>query len=151
MAEFEEKFLVINWKYLKNAKDAKQQLLIDRLKRAVKYLQMHKIIPDNKYYVCNQDEPYAQKVIDIILNGENQKAVPVETEVSPHAQKIIDELEQERDKWKSECNMYSQAWQRELGGKVYNKTHFIDALVITTRAMKNKLEAFEEVAKKEFR
>ena len=27
----------------------------------------------NKYYVCNQDEPYADKVIQIILNGEDQK------------------------------------------------------------------------------
>ncbi len=73
MKDYEEKFLVINWKYLENAKDAKQQLLIDRLKRAVKYLQMHKIIPDNKYYVCNQDEPYAPFVIDIILRGEELK------------------------------------------------------------------------------
>ena len=29
--------------------------------------------PDNNYYVCNQDEPYAQKVIDIILEGETKK------------------------------------------------------------------------------
>ena len=28
---------------------------------------------NQKYYVCNQDEPYAKKVIDIILNGEQQK------------------------------------------------------------------------------
>jgi len=28
---------------------------------------------DNEYYVCNKDEPYSKEVIDIILNGENQK------------------------------------------------------------------------------
>ena len=28
---------------------------------------------DQKYYVCNQDEPYAQKVIDIIIEGETEK------------------------------------------------------------------------------
>jgi len=29
-------------------------------------------LPNNEYYVCNQDEPYAQKVIDIILEGEDK-------------------------------------------------------------------------------
>lgn len=28
---------------------------------------------NQKYYVCSQDEPYAQKVIDIILEGESEK------------------------------------------------------------------------------
>ncbi|MCK5541688.1 MAG: hypothetical protein KAI40_03275 [Desulfobacterales bacterium] len=28
---------------------------------------------NQKYYVCNQDEPYAQNVIDIILTGESEK------------------------------------------------------------------------------
>ena len=28
---------------------------------------------DQTYYVCNQDEPYAQKVIDTILQGESEK------------------------------------------------------------------------------
>ena len=68
MKEFEEKFLVINWKHLRHTKDAIKNLHIDRLKRAVQMLEMDGIIPDNKYYVCNQDEPYAQKVLDIILN-----------------------------------------------------------------------------------
>jgi hypothetical protein len=27
----------------------------------------------NKYYVCNQDEPYADKVLEIILQGEQDK------------------------------------------------------------------------------
>lgn len=28
---------------------------------------------DNEYYICNKDEPYAQKVLDVILQGEDQK------------------------------------------------------------------------------
>ena len=29
--------------------------------------------PYPKYYVCNQDEPYAQEVLRIILDGEKEK------------------------------------------------------------------------------
>jgi hypothetical protein len=28
---------------------------------------------DQKYIVCNQDEPYADKVAELILGGENEK------------------------------------------------------------------------------
>ena len=73
MADYEEKFLVINWKYLQDTGDALKNLHIGRLRRAIQQLEMDKILPENKYYVCNQDESYAQKVIDIILNGESQK------------------------------------------------------------------------------
>ncbi len=83
MAEFEEKFLVINWKYLQDTGDALKDLHIGRLKRAIQQLEMDKLLPDNKYYICNEDEPYAKKVIDTILNGENNKANPVEAEVKP--------------------------------------------------------------------
>ena len=31
---------------------------------------------EQKYYVCNQDEPYANKIINIILEGEKLKCVP---------------------------------------------------------------------------
>lgn len=65
-------------------------------------------------------------------------------------EKGISELESDRDEMKKECNMYITAWQRELGS-LYAKSHLIDALVITTRAMKNKLQAFEDVSKKDFR
>lgn len=40
---------------------------------------------NQKYYVCNQDEPYAQDVIDIILKGEDEKqrkeSSPIQREV----------------------------------------------------------------------
>ena len=38
--------------------------------------------------------------------------------------------------WQHEFNMYRLAWIRELGGKVIPKTHEIDALVLTTRALR---------------
>lgn len=75
----------------------------------------------------------------------------VETLVVPHATLLeIEKLKKDVEAWKQECEMYANAWQRELGG-VYNKTHFIDALVVTTRAMKKQLNAFLGVAKKDFR
>ena len=33
----------------------------------------NKIPTDNKYYVCNRDEPYAPEVIRLILEGEYNK------------------------------------------------------------------------------
>lgn len=67
MAKFEEKFFVVNCKYLNGLPPYYRgivSLLIGILDR---------IIPKNKYYVCNQDERYAQRVIDVILEGENEK------------------------------------------------------------------------------
>lgn len=79
-----DKFIVINRKHL-------QELLKHHEKRNYpdKYnsvLQLEKwqsffhasyasnIGPlDNKYYVCNQDEPYADKVLEVILEGEREK------------------------------------------------------------------------------
>ncbi len=73
--EFEKKFLVINWKHLRlqqieqpDVKDA-----IKDFKESLARLNGLRILPNNKYYVCNQDEPYAPFVIDIILRGEELK------------------------------------------------------------------------------
>lgn len=35
--------------------------------------------------------------------------------------------------WKETAEMFQRAWLRELGGNLIPKTHFIDALVLTTR------------------
>ncbi len=57
-----------------------------------------------------------------------------------------DELEKQRDElaasleeergWKREFDMYRRAWIRELGGRLIPKTHEIDALVLTTRQLR---------------
>jgi hypothetical protein len=47
---------------------------------------------------------------------------------------------QEAGDWKHEHLMFANAWKRELGGKLIPKTHLIDALVLTTRDMREELE-----------
>ena len=78
MVKYEEKFLVINWKYLNidlnKHNDEEVEALLD-FTNALKKLHNLSLIPkENKYYVCNQDEPYSQQVIDVILAGEDAKA-----------------------------------------------------------------------------
>lgn len=43
----------------------------------------------------------------------------------------------------NDLKMYQNAWLRELGGRVFRKSHFIDALVLTTRHMKQQADRFE--------
>jgi hypothetical protein len=45
--------------------------------------------------------------------------------------------------WKQELEMYQDAWLRELGGKAIPKHHFIDALVLTTRKLKEERDALK--------
>ncbi len=75
MAKYEEKFIVFNKKDLVGLPKDQLNLLtnidvqvqLSRSKRGANQFP--------KYYVCNQDEPYAQKVIDIIIAGENAKGL----------------------------------------------------------------------------
>lgn len=48
----------------------------------------------------------------------------------------LKQAERERDDWKHEYQMFVNAWRRELGGKLINKWHLIDALVLTTRELR---------------
>lgn len=83
--KYEEKFIVINRKYLKTPSVSKINKMVNGGEKTVaiqmsvlmqNFLrELEKIqpfLPNNEYYVCNQDEPYAQKVIDIILEGEDK-------------------------------------------------------------------------------
>lgn len=69
MAEYQEKFLVLNLKHLEELTDETRTVFEDACERVRDELKL-----DNKYYVCNQDEPYAGDVINIILSGEDKKA-----------------------------------------------------------------------------
>jgi len=60
----EDKYIVIKKNHL-------DRLLLHQLHELDDILA--KLSNTNSYWVCNQDEPYAQKVIDIILQGEFEK------------------------------------------------------------------------------
>jgi len=63
--KYEEKFIVINTKHLKQQRDRFRIAFINALQDLE--------LPDNKYYVCNQDEPYASEIFKIISKGEDKK------------------------------------------------------------------------------
>lgn len=50
------------------------------------------------------------------------------------------DMQKNRDGWKSAFEMYRDAWFRELGGKVFNKHHEIDGLVLTTRWLREQAD-----------
>jgi len=62
MFKKEEKFIVINRKHI-----TKNDV------RLISNICLERNVPENKYYVCNQDEPYAEKVLQTIKEGEEQK------------------------------------------------------------------------------
>ena len=57
---------------------------------------------------------------------------------TPTLPKRLETLEQ----WKQKAEMYLRVWIRELGGKLRQKPHLIDALAITTAEMRNKAEQY---------
>jgi hypothetical protein len=67
MVKIEEKFFVINLKHINEL----HPLLRDDAHNALDYID--RLIPNNEYYVCNQDEPYADEVLRVILEGEEAK------------------------------------------------------------------------------
>jgi len=67
--KYEEKFICINRNKLWDSK-VPAKVRKDFFK-ALHNLESY--LPKNKYYCCNQDEPYADKVIEIILDGERKK------------------------------------------------------------------------------
>lgn len=66
-------------------------------------------------------------------------SIGVEQGRAERLQELVD-MEKSRDAWKKELDMYRDAWLRELGGKLFVKHHDIDALVFTTRALKEKAD-----------
>lgn len=75
-AEYEEKFIVINTKRfdeMGGLLPVVKELLdkISNLERVYEVMTNRKM--DQKYYVVNQDEPYADEVFRLILDGETKK------------------------------------------------------------------------------
>ncbi len=48
------------------------------------------------------------------------------------------------DEAMSELKMYQKAWVRELGGSIFAKRHLIDALVLTTREIREKANRYRK-------
>jgi hypothetical protein len=72
-AKYEEKFIVLNIKDVAQLSKKSQNKFQDAMLEICEIRGLRGAKPIANYYVCNQDEPYAQKVIDIILEGETQK------------------------------------------------------------------------------
>lgn len=76
MAEYEEKFIVINKKHLRKLSNtnsdskAAVKRFLNELSNIASLCEDIKI---NKYYICNQDEFYAHDVLRVILQGEDFK------------------------------------------------------------------------------
>ena len=75
------KFIVINWKRLREIAEAGYagEIAAGKLRRAIAlfrddYEKFTGKKMDQKYIVCNQDEPYADQVAEIILRHEENKA-----------------------------------------------------------------------------
>jgi hypothetical protein len=75
MAEFKEKYIVINQDILDKLNpyvSGAFQVALDNL--AMNYAEVTgEYLHNKKYYVCNQDEPYAEDIIKAILKGEDDK------------------------------------------------------------------------------
>lgn len=100
MAEFEpDKFIVINRKNLGCLNETDYGVFCNIIAQlAVNYEARNGKPLDHKYYVCNQDEPYAQKVLDVILEGEREKETTCDIEKVCY---VIDK------KYSSDCGQQS--------------------------------------------
>jgi hypothetical protein len=84
------KFIVINREHLRRAPSILYQGLITALRK------MEPFLPNHTYHVCNADEPYGDKVIDMILEGEAAKKADLEVDVVDFSPD--DNLDEEIDK-----------------------------------------------------
>ena len=74
MVEFEDnKYIVIKTQDFKNLSMTNRGALIGVLDKIQRDRLALGKDPEPKYYVCNQDEPYAIDVLNTILKGEERK------------------------------------------------------------------------------
>ena len=74
MAKLElDKYLVLKWSDLDRLAITNRGMVGAIIEKVSKIREAEGRDTDPRYYVCNQDEPYAQQVIDTILAGEDAK------------------------------------------------------------------------------
>lgn len=78
-----DKFIVINRGHLDKLTGCMQDDL--------EYM-LAQIENKNSYIVCNQNEPYAQKVLDVILEGEREKSKTKEQKEKEYQERKDDEF-----------------------------------------------------------
>ena len=69
----DDKYLVMKWDYLLGFLTVEQVRDLTTLLKAADEERKRRGFPDNRYIVCNQDEPYAEKIWQMILDGERAK------------------------------------------------------------------------------
>ncbi len=68
-----DKFIVINRKHIENIKCEQDKKAVQTCIDNLLYILNFEKFPDHQYLVCNQDEPYADEVKKVILDGEFDK------------------------------------------------------------------------------
>lgn len=67
------KYIVLKTDDVENYLDPSEQEALAMVCRVLNYCRNKDGKKENSYYVCNTDEPYADKVLQVILNGEDLK------------------------------------------------------------------------------
>lgn len=86
MAEVQIKFLVFNISDVIHYLNSGEITMLTALHGKIENSRIRNGENVNSYWVCNQDEPYADEIIQIILQGEDKKL-----------QKKLQKLEGEKD------------------------------------------------------
>jgi hypothetical protein len=73
MAQIEYKFNVIKQQDVFDYLNSDDRKHLDRILRVIIDGRLKDNRKLNDYWICNQDEPYADKIINIILKGEDNK------------------------------------------------------------------------------
>lgn len=114
---YEEKYIVFNKKYIEKL-DPDARYHVEDILADLSYY----IGTENKYYVCNQDEPYAEDVISIILGKSGYTSSDAEIEAMKAKIESMREMfwdcicdaESIYDKWFAlERNMLSEPIRKE--------------------------------------
>ena len=74
MAEKEDKYFVLKLDDLAEYTTPEDRAMLNKIAHKVSaYRRVNGKEPNNRYIVCNQDEPYAEDVWRVILSGEDNK------------------------------------------------------------------------------